>query len=55
MPLPPPDPSVVTPEDVEQMFAEAATPGDPSARRDPEDVAIELLEDILGAKRLDEK
>ncbi|MGC5165075.1 DNA polymerase III subunit gamma and tau [Rhodococcus sp. DT1] len=55
VPLPPPDPSVVTPEDVEQMFAEAATPGDPSARRDPEDVAIELLEDMLGAKRLDEK
>ncbi len=55
VPLAPPDPSAVTPEDVEQMFAEAATPGDPSARRDPEDVAIELLEDILGAKRLDEK
>lgn len=55
VPLAPPDPSAVTPEDVEQMFAEAATPGDPSARRDPEEVAIELLEDVLGAKRLDEK
>ncbi|MBM7458559.1 DNA polymerase III subunit gamma and tau [Rhodococcus coprophilus] len=55
VPLAPPDPSAVTPEDVEQMFADAATPGDPSDRRDPEEVAIELLEDVLGAKRLDEK
>ncbi|MEE2035007.1 DNA polymerase III subunit gamma and tau [Rhodococcus chondri] len=52
---PPADPSVMTPEDVDEMFAEAATPGDPSARRDPEDVAIELLQKTFGAKRIDEK
>ncbi|WP_420753831.1 DNA polymerase III subunit gamma and tau [Rhodococcus sp. O3] len=52
---PPPDPSAVTEADVEEMFAEAATPGDPSTRRDPEDVALELLKDILGAKRIEEK
>ncbi len=51
----PPDPSQMTEADVEEMFAEAATPGDPSTRRDPEDVAIELLKDMLGAKPLDEK
>ena len=52
---PPPDPSQMTEADVEEMFAEAATPGDPSTRRDPEEVAIELLKDVLGAKPLDEK
>ncbi len=36
------------------MFAEAATPVDPSTRREPEDVAIELLQDILGAKKISE-
>ncbi len=45
----------MTEADVEEMFAEAATPGDPSTRRDPEEVAIELLKDVLGAKPLDEK
>lgn len=45
----------MTEADVEEMFAEAATPGDPSTRRDPEDVALELLKDILGAKRIEEK
>ena len=52
---PPADPSAMTEADVEEMFAEAATPGDPSTRRDPEDVALELLKDILGAKRIEEK
>ena len=52
---PPPDPSQMTEADVEEMFAEAATPGDPSTRRDPEEVAIELLKDVLGARPLDEK
>ncbi|USC15797.1 DNA polymerase III subunit gamma and tau [Rhodococcus sp. 11-3] len=47
-------PADVTPEDEEEMFAEAATPGDPSTRREPEDVAIELLQDILGAKKISE-
>lgn len=52
---PPPDPSQLSDEDVEEMFAEAATPGDPSNRRDPEEVAIELLEEVLGAKRIEDK
>ncbi|AOW95128.1 DNA polymerase III subunit gamma/tau [Rhodococcus sp. WMMA185] len=59
-PVPPPTdyetsvtPPVSTPEDEEEMFAEAAEPGDPATRRDPEDVAYELLEDVLGAKKID--
>ncbi|MFD6859853.1 DNA polymerase III subunit gamma and tau [Rhodococcus sp. NPDC060090] len=52
---PPQDPSKISKEDVDEMFAEAATPGDPSTRRDPEDVAMELLKDVLGAKPIDEK
>ncbi|MFZ2528470.1 MAG: DNA polymerase III subunit gamma and tau [Rhodococcus sp. (in: high G+C Gram-positive bacteria)] len=51
----PESPPAMTEADVEEMFAEAKTPGDPSTRRDPEDVALELLEDILGAKRIDGK
>ncbi|MFZ2174424.1 MAG: DNA polymerase III subunit gamma and tau [Rhodococcus sp. (in: high G+C Gram-positive bacteria)] len=46
-------PPVSTPEDEEEMFAEAAEPADPSNRRDPEDVALELLENVLGAKKLE--
>jgi DNA polymerase-3 subunit gamma/tau len=53
--VPPQDPSKISQEDVDEMFAEAATPGDPSTRRDPEDVAMELLKDVLGAKPIDEK
>ena len=46
-------PPVSTPEDEEEMFAEAAEPADPTTRRDPEDVAFELLKDMLGAKKLE--
>ncbi|MEV0947280.1 DNA polymerase III subunit gamma and tau [Rhodococcus sp. NPDC049939] len=46
-------PPVSTFEDEEEMLAEAAEPGDPSVRRDPEDVASELLRDVLGAERLE--
>jgi DNA polymerase-3 subunit gamma/tau len=46
-------PPVTTPEDEEEMFAEAAEPADPSTRRDPEVVAFELLKDMLGAKKLE--
>ncbi|WP_043780570.1 DNA polymerase III subunit gamma and tau [Rhodococcus sp. JVH1] len=46
-------PPVSTPEDEEEMFAEAAEPVDPTTRRDPEDVAFELLKDMLGAKKLE--
>ncbi|MCQ4120342.1 DNA polymerase III subunit gamma and tau [Rhodococcus tibetensis] len=57
-PAPPVDyesatPPVTTPEDEEEMFAEAAEPADPSTRRDPEVVAFELLKDMLGAKKLE--
>ncbi|MGC0366325.1 DNA polymerase-3 subunit gamma/tau [Rhodococcus sp. 27YEA15] len=46
----PPPPS---PEDEDEMFAEAAEPGSPADRRDPEEVAKELLKDVLGARRLE--
>ncbi|MFD4467866.1 DNA polymerase III subunit gamma and tau [Rhodococcus sp. NPDC058505] len=49
----PPSPQSVTAEDEEEMMAEAAEPADPSVRRDPQEVAIELLSDMLGAKPLD--
>ena len=43
----------VTPEEEKQMFAEAAQPADPTTRRDPEEVAKELLKDVLGARKLE--
>ncbi|MFD4369153.1 DNA polymerase III subunit gamma and tau [Rhodococcus sp. NPDC058521] len=46
-------PPASTPEDEDEMFAEAAEPADPATRRDPEDVALELLHDVLGAKKLE--
>ncbi|CRK54475.1 DNA polymerase III subunits gamma and tau [Rhodococcus sp. RD6.2] len=49
----PPTPDSVTAEDEEEMMAEAAEPADPSVRRDPDEVALELLADILGAKPID--
>ncbi|GAA4481334.1 hypothetical protein GCM10023094_29310 [Rhodococcus olei] len=49
----PPSPDSVTPEDEEEMMAEAAEPVDPSSRRDPDEAAIELLSNMLGAKPLD--
>nr|WP_232542010.1 DNA polymerase III subunit gamma and tau [Nocardia bovistercoris] len=62
---PPPDPSAdyertapavaqePTPEEEQEMFAEAARPVAPEDRRDPDEVALELLRDELGATRLD--
>ena len=49
----PPTPENVTPEDEEEMIAQAAEPGAESVRRDPVEMAIELLEDKLGAKRIE--
>ncbi|MFD4180509.1 DNA polymerase III subunits gamma/tau [Rhodococcus sp. NPDC058514] len=46
-------PDSVTPEDEEEMMAQAAEPADPSVRRDPEEMALQLLETHLGAKRID--
>ncbi|MFC9787030.1 DNA polymerase III subunit gamma and tau [Rhodococcus sp. NPDC127528] len=52
-PVEPAAPESVTAEDEEEMMAQAAQPSDPSVRRDPEEMAIELLETELGAKRID--
>jgi DNA polymerase-3 subunit gamma/tau len=46
-------PAAATPEEEKQMFAEAAQPADPTTRRDPEEVAKELLKDVLGAGKLE--
>ena len=57
-PVPPDVPAVVDPDqqdddDEEHMLAEAGR-GDPQApRRDPEEVALELLQTELGARRID--
>jgi DNA polymerase-3 subunit gamma/tau len=56
-PLPPePPPEDAPPDDEEAMMAEAAADtASPAARRDPEEVAIELLSAQLGAKALDRR
>jgi DNA polymerase-3 subunit gamma/tau len=52
----PPPPSEPPPDDEAEMLAEAADPlEDPAPRRDPEEVAIELLAAQLGARTLDER
>nr|WP_275107007.1 DNA polymerase III subunit gamma and tau [Nocardia arthritidis] len=50
---PDPVPPQVTPDDEEEMLAEAATPVPAGNRRDPDEVALELLRNELGATRLD--
>ncbi|RVW08469.1 DNA polymerase III subunit gamma and tau [Prescottella agglutinans] len=47
----PPPPT--TREDEEEMMAEAAVPVDQADRRDPEDIANELLVEVLGARKID--
>ena len=43
-------------DDDEAMLAEAAAAGrDAVERRDPEDVALQLLAEQLGARRIDER
>jgi DNA polymerase-3 subunit gamma/tau len=56
-PLPPEPPDDdVPPDDEEAMMAEAAADATaPVARRDPEEVAIELLTAQLGAKAIDRR
>ena len=51
-PAGPPPPE--TPEDEEELLKAAAEPADPSVRRDPETVAMELLQAQLGATPLKE-
>ncbi|MEV0029391.1 DNA polymerase III subunit gamma and tau [Nocardia sp. NPDC050793] len=46
-------PGPSTPEEEQEMLAEAAEPVAPEARHDPDEVALELLRSELGATRLD--
>ncbi|MGV9819208.1 DNA polymerase III subunit gamma and tau [Nocardia xishanensis] len=46
-------PGPSTPEEEQEMLAEAAKPVAPEARHDPDEVALELLRSELGATRLD--
>jgi DNA polymerase-3 subunit gamma/tau len=57
MPLPPePEPDEAPPDDEESMIAEAATAtAMPTVRRDPEEVAMELLTTELGARAIDQR
>ena len=50
---PPPVPGPLTAEEEQEMLAEAARPVAPEDRRDPDEVALELLRTELGATRLD--
>lgn len=51
----PPEPPDLEPDDEDAMLAEAATApeNDVGDRRDPEEVALELLADQLGARKID--
>jgi DNA polymerase-3 subunit gamma/tau len=52
----PEDPGPATPLDDEAMLAEAASMSrEPSSRQDPEEVALALLAEQLGARRIDER
>ncbi|MDT7708916.1 MAG: polymerase subunit gamma/tau, partial [Pseudonocardiales bacterium] len=57
VPLPPePEPEEAPPDDEESMLAEAASAtATPTARRDPEEAAIELLTTQLGARAIDQR
>lgn len=51
-PEPAPDADSARRDEEEHMLAEAVR-GEPAARRDPEEVALELLQNELGARRID--
>jgi DNA polymerase-3 subunit gamma/tau len=52
----PEDPGPAAPLDDEAMLAEAASMSrEPSSRQDPEEVALALLAEQLGARRIDER
>jgi DNA polymerase-3 subunit gamma/tau len=40
-------------EEEAELLAEASSSADPAPRRDPEEVALELLQNELGARRID--
>lgn len=51
---PPPDPVEIARAEEDDMLAEAAAePSESMPRRDPEEVALELLQNELGARRID--
>jgi DNA polymerase III subunit gamma/tau len=50
---PAPDPQEVVRDEEESMMAEAAEPSEAGPRRDPEEVALELLQSELGARKID--
>nr|WP_206072336.1 DNA polymerase III subunits gamma/tau [Antrihabitans stalactiti] len=52
-PGPPPDPAVTTAAEEEEMLAAAVQPVENADRRDPDDVALALLQAELGAKPID--
>jgi DNA polymerase-3 subunit gamma/tau len=47
--VPPP----ATPEEEQEMLEQSAEPVAPGERRDPDEIAMELLKSELGATRLD--
>jgi DNA polymerase-3 subunit gamma/tau len=47
------DTVAVVRDEEESMMAEAAEPGEPGPRRDPEEVALELLQAELGARKIE--
>jgi hypothetical protein len=48
--VPPP----ATPEEEQEMLAQSAEPVNTGERRDPDEIALELLKNELGARRLDD-
>ncbi len=53
IPEPPPPPPPPEEDDEESMLAEAGSDASETPRRDPEEVALELLQNELGARRID--
>lgn len=53
IPEPPPPPPPPEEDDEESMLAEAGSDTSETPRRDPEEVALELLQNELGARRID--
>lgn len=52
-PAPEPEPEPTSPEDEEEQMLAEAGQGEAGPRRDPEEVALELLQNELGARKID--
>ncbi|WP_134086013.1 DNA polymerase III subunits gamma/tau [Mycobacteroides salmoniphilum] len=52
-PAPEPEPEPASPEDEEEQMLAEAGQGEAGPRRDPEEVALELLQNELGARKID--